>query len=289
MECLCISSNALCLLFGCALLLVAKPALAGASDSLTTRIVSLVPGLTETCFAIGAGEQLVGDSDYCKYPAAAQKLPHVGGLGNPRLEQLLLLRPTIVLLYQSQADFALKLRNLNIASQLFALDTISDTYAATEQLGVITGHRDSAQRLEQRLRNSLAAIHNRAARTTSPKVIVLVSRDSGELRNLYQAGPANFLGEVMTMAGGTLAIPSGAAITKEQLILANPQVILDLSGGESANNPSMAANAMKLWGSLSTVEAVRNHRVHVLSDPHMLVPGPYLLTTAETFEALLHK
>ena len=62
------------------------------------RIVSLVPSLTETLFALGAGERVAGITDYCVHPASGVKdVPKVGGTKNPSLERLLALEPDLVL------------------------------------------------------------------------------------------------------------------------------------------------------------------------------------------------
>ena len=42
------------------------------------RVVSLAPALTDSLFAIGAGPQVIGISDYCDYPPEATKLPRLG-------------------------------------------------------------------------------------------------------------------------------------------------------------------------------------------------------------------
>ncbi|MGI8905259.1 MAG: ABC transporter substrate-binding protein [Candidatus Sumerlaeaceae bacterium] len=269
--------------------LVAGLCAATYGDSSTTRVVSLVPGLTETCFAIGAGPQVVGVSDYCAYPAEARTRPRVGGLSNPRLEQLLLLRPTVILLYRSQADFAHKLRILKIDCRLFALDRLSDIYEAAEQLGGITGKRAEAHVLVRSMREQFEAMHARTSETAAVRAVVLVSRDPGDLRNLFQAGPKNFLGELMNLAGGSHAIATDAAITKEQLILGNPQVIIDLSGGESASTAEAKEAALRVWAQLPTIDAVKNHHVYYPAAAHALVPGPYLVEAAKEFERMLHR
>jgi iron complex transport system substrate-binding protein len=67
-------------------------------DSAATRIVSLVPSLTESLLELGLGERLVGITDYCVYPAEAVRwYPRVGGTKNPRLEDILALEPDLVL------------------------------------------------------------------------------------------------------------------------------------------------------------------------------------------------
>src|SRR5919206_3091495 len=46
-------------------------------NSATVRIVSLLPGATETLFALGLGDQLVGVTHECDHPPAARSLPRV--------------------------------------------------------------------------------------------------------------------------------------------------------------------------------------------------------------------
>src|ERR1700741_3971355 len=52
------------------------------------RIVSLAPSLTETVYALGLQDRLVGDTDYCDYPADAAKKHKVGGAINPNMEEV---------------------------------------------------------------------------------------------------------------------------------------------------------------------------------------------------------
>ena len=59
------------------------------------RIVSLAPNLTETLFALGAGNLVVGDTDYCDYPPEARTKRHVGGPVNPSLEQVAALQASL--------------------------------------------------------------------------------------------------------------------------------------------------------------------------------------------------
>ncbi len=60
-------------------------------------IISLAPNLTEIVFALGEGDHLAGDTDFCDYPAEATQKPHVGGPVNPNLEQIVALTPSLVL------------------------------------------------------------------------------------------------------------------------------------------------------------------------------------------------
>ncbi len=62
------------------------------------RIVSLVPSTTASLFDLHLGQAVVGVTDYCTYPAdKVANLPRVGGPKNPRVEDIIALRPDLVI------------------------------------------------------------------------------------------------------------------------------------------------------------------------------------------------
>src|ERR1700693_4603803 len=69
------------------------------------RIVALAPSLTETVYALGLQDHLVGDTDYCDYPPEAQKKTKVGGAQNPSIEEVASLRPDLVLVTKALNRF----------------------------------------------------------------------------------------------------------------------------------------------------------------------------------------
>jgi len=264
-----------------------------AADKATTRIVSLVPNLTEIAFAIGAGHQVVGVSDYCVYPPEAKTRPSVGGLINPSLEGVLKLRPDVVLLYRSQTDFAARLKTLNVHTELIQVDSISDLYAAIARMGGISGETTGASALDLKLKNGLKAVQKAAANRKSVSGIVIVSRDPAGLKSLYQASSRHFLGELFHLAGGTLAVERGAAITREDVIRANPEIIIDLSISAIGTDPESATipkpvREIDSWSELVTVSAVKNRHVYQWTNPHATLLGPSIVTTAETFQEIIN-
>ncbi|HEX9444143.1 MAG TPA: helical backbone metal receptor, partial [Candidatus Binatia bacterium] len=68
-----------------------------AAEAIPKRIVSLAPSVTETIFALGLGDRLVGVTTYCDYPPEAQKLPKIGDFMNPSLEAVMAQRPDLVI------------------------------------------------------------------------------------------------------------------------------------------------------------------------------------------------
>jgi iron complex transport system substrate-binding protein len=90
------------------------------------RIVALTPSLTETLFALGLGDRVVGVGDYTYWPDAAVRKPHLGGLFNPNLERLVSLHPDLAVLGPSERDLIAKLKPLKIDVLIVPNETLKD-------------------------------------------------------------------------------------------------------------------------------------------------------------------
>src|SRR6266850_8242310 len=75
-----------------------------ASVPRSQRIVSLAPSVTETLFALGFGDRVVGVTTYCDYPVEAQRLPKIGGFMNPSLEVIVAKKPDVVIGVNTATD-----------------------------------------------------------------------------------------------------------------------------------------------------------------------------------------
>jgi ABC-type Fe3+-hydroxamate transport system substrate-binding protein len=77
------------------------PRLAGPPE----RIVSLVPSLTESLFELGAGDRLVGITDFCRPPHAEEaRMKRIGGTKAPDVEAIVQLGPDLVLANKEEND-----------------------------------------------------------------------------------------------------------------------------------------------------------------------------------------
>src|ERR1700684_657082 len=93
------------------------------------RIVSTFPSITETLFALGAGDRVVAFSNYCRYPAAALSLPKVGTYTKPDPERIALLRPDLVFIQQSAAALAERLDALGIKHTAVKIGSLAEIYS----------------------------------------------------------------------------------------------------------------------------------------------------------------
>jgi iron complex transport system substrate-binding protein len=105
------------------------------------RIISLAPHLTETLFAAGAGERVVGSVEYSNYPPAAAAIARVGSYAQIDLERVIALRPDLIIGWQSgnAAAHLARLRALGFAVYVSQPDRIEDVASEIERLGVLAG------------------------------------------------------------------------------------------------------------------------------------------------------
>src|SRR5271155_4227627 len=127
------------------------------------RIVSLVPSVTETLFALGAGPEVVGVSQYCDYPPEASKLPKVGDFIAPNLEAIVALRPALVIgiATASGQRQARALNAMGIPALMVNDDSIAEVEANISSIGHRVGRSAEAARLRAAIEDQIAQIEQR--------------------------------------------------------------------------------------------------------------------------------
>jgi len=265
------------------------------------RIVSLAPSATEILFALGAGDRVVGVSDYCAGPEAALGLPRVGGLVNANLERIVALAPDLLLTIGK----AERLRGLaeaeGIPFRSLTMESVADVGRAIHELGRLVGGERRAAALGADLDARLAAVRGRWAATPPVSTLLVLSRPAGRLAGLMTCNRTSFLSELLTVAGGSNCF--AAAPTRyltpglERVVRVAPAVIVELvpdrsrwAGGDHRPPLTRLQREQRIaeWEILSSVPAVRDHRVRVVTGRHLLIPSLHLAETAEAFAAVLH-
>jgi iron complex transport system substrate-binding protein len=256
-----------------------------------TRIVSLVPAVTEMLFAIGAGPQVVAVSTYDQDPPEVQTLPRVGALLDPDVERILSMKPDLVVTYGSQTDLQQQLQRAGIAPFDYRHAGLADITSTMRRLGTVTGHTREADEEASRLERQIAAVRTRAASLPKPRTLLVFGRERGALRNIYVSGGRGFLDDMLEAAGGTNVFADVARESVQastELILARaPEVILEVRSTDIMT-PEEAAREAASWAPLASVPAVRNRRVIVLTGQGLTVPGPRVAIVVERMYRALH-
>jgi iron complex transport system substrate-binding protein len=244
------------------------------------RIVSTFPSITETLFALGAGNRVVGVSDYCRYPPAVVSLPKVGSYTKPDPEKIALLRPDLVFIQDSATGLADRLSAMGIAHVGVKVGSLPEVYTMIRDIGRAVALPDKAATLNADIRSRLDGFRREAQGKPRPSALIVVGRTPGILTNLIGVGPGAYLGELLEIAGASnvlkdtpIAYPH---ISMETVVRLNPDIILDASMmGEAGVNPGPLEERLRQpWFAHRELVAVRNGTVFGLSDGSLVTPGP---------------
>lgn len=247
------------------------------------RIVSLAPNLTEIVYAIGAGDSLVGDTEYCDYPEAAKGVAKIGDTMHPSIERIIALKPQLVLVSTaSQLEaFTKQLDEQKIAVYVTNPRSLDEVFHSIETLGDLLGHHDGAGSIVADLRLRAAAVEVAIRSVKAVKVFYQVSGEP-----LYTIGRDAYLTDLVHRAGGlsvTADVPGAfPRFSDEAALAARPEVIILPSGGSMGTANLTAAPALK------NSPAVLNNRVYKINDDHLSRPGPRLVDGLEEMARALH-
>lgn len=262
-----------------ALALLAAPAHARAFE----RIVSLAPSMTETLYALGLGEKIVGVTAFCDYPAEAREKPVVGGMSNPSLEAVVSLRPDLAVLTTdgNPEEFEQRLRSLGIRTFVFRARTIGGLPGGIREMGEALGVRERAEELASGMEKTFREISEGPARR-SRRVLFLIWPEP-----LIVAGPGTAMDDALGLLGQeNIVSDSGVGIaypkySVEEVLRQAPEVIFIGKGHED-----MRKLSRRLLGRLESTPAVRDGNVFFVSD-RLYRLGPRVPAGIEELAALL--
>ncbi len=265
---------------GAVIAVLGKPAVARAWPG--QRIVALAPSVTETLFAIGAGSEVVGVSQYCDYPPAVLKLPKVGTFVTPNVEEIVGLRPGLIVGLETSANEReiRALGSMGYRVLLISDDSLNGIEDGIEKIGDGTGHVRQAREVLKSLRASLSEVTIRLRGTPTRKVLMVVGHDP-----LVAVG-GGYLNQLLGMAD-CVNVAAGLGtewprVSLEYIIAAAPDVILD---GQMGSDPQTPAG---FWSRYPNIPAVRNHRICGYDQNAVLRPGPGVGGTLQILASLTH-
>jgi len=259
------------------------------------RIVSTSPSITETLFALGLGDRVVGVSTYCRYPEIVKTLPKVGTFLRPDAEVIARLRPDLVIVNAGPHDVVRQLATLGIQSVTVDRGTLPSVYSSIRAIGTAAGAGDRAEQVVVELQRHLDRVRAAVAGRSRKKVLLIVGRRGGTLTDLVGVGGGSYLSDLVDIAGGVNVLggpglPEYPRISMETIIRLAPDVIVD--AGDMGDTPEdrlrRQAATLQLWNGQTALTAVARHAIHPVMSDAFVVPGPRVVEVADTLAAWLH-
>jgi iron complex transport system substrate-binding protein len=249
------------------------------------RIVSLAPSVTETLFALGVGDRVVGDTDFCDYPPEAKQKKHIGGPVSPSIEAIAALHPDLVVATReiNRPDSVHALEQLGIAVYATDPQSVEQVFTSTERLGELLGVGNEGRVLTANLRRRLREIDRRLADLPAKSVLMIVWLDP-----LMSVGRNTFLDDALRRAGAHSVIDSPQSwptIDLEQVVRLQPDYLI--ISNDNARQVQRELTELQERPGWRQLEAVRNRRFVVVSEA-MSHPSPRLVDGIEQLARALY-
>ncbi len=247
------------------------------------RIVSMSPGATETLFAIGAGSRVIAVDQFSDFPLDSTRSLTRVDYSRPSPEQVIALRPDLVLMSGRQRDQVQRFRDLGVpVLYIGEPPTLDGVFEHMLLVANATGDGERAAAVVGALRARVEAVRSRIADVATGPVVFYELSPS-----LHTAGPNSFIGSLLTTLKGRNVATTRTPfpqLSNEALLAADPEVIL-LTDAGAAKLDAAIVGARPGWAGIS---AVVNGRVHVLDGDIASRPGPRIVDALEVIARLFY-
>ncbi|HEY4230646.1 MAG TPA: helical backbone metal receptor [Thermoanaerobaculia bacterium] len=263
------------LLASAAILLGCRAPERTAAPARPTRVVALAPNLTEIVFALGAGDSLVGVSEYSDFPEAARRIPRVGGL-EVDAERVVALRPDLVLaMAEGSARGAVSaIQAAGLPVVVVPSGSLDAVLTGIRLVGTGLGRTEEAERLARDLERRRAGVASRVAGRRRPRTLLLVWPDPPQA-----AGGGTFLNDLLREAGADNLVadrPGWPVLSPEYVATAAVELLVIPDSDQTREAYARAFRS----GPLSRGPVART-RVVRLDESALTRPGPRVFDMLE--------
>lgn len=247
------------------------------------RIVSLSPAVTETLFAIGAGDRVVGVTKFADFPAQVKKIPQVGGFVTESLsvERIVKLEPDLVISAGSlQVGVIEQLEGVGIPTIALEPNSVHEIDQMIRRLGRAVSAEAGADALADAMAVRFEQLRKRLEGCERPRVYYEVANQP-----LMTAGGNSFIGELVTRAGGENVFDDldspYPTINSEEVVRRDPEIIL-VPDRKDARRTIVTRDG---W---QTIDAVQQDRVYVIDEDIVSRAGPRVVDGLESIARAIH-
>lgn len=215
------------------------------------RVVSLSPANTETLFALGAGERIVGRTDYCSYPEEAAEVESVGTYTAPNTELIISLSPDVVFA-SDYIDDAVRdqVEEAGAKVVVFSANDVKSVEKNIETAGQILNLNDKAQELTESMTAELEELKDVIAEGSAEKSAFI------DLGSYYSAGTGSLLGNMLNdLSVRNIAEDTGETwpqLSLEKIIESDPDIYISLF---------TSPEELKQTSGLNDLECIKNGNI----------------------------
>lgn len=248
------------------------------------RIISLAPNITETLFALGLDDRIVGVTTYCDFPAAARAKEKVGDTIHPNLERIISLKPDLVLISTASQleNLTRQLDQLQVPVYVTDPRRVEEVVTSIRALGEVTGVAERGAEIAAGMERRIHEVQQRTKELNRPSVFYVLQTGP-----LITAGRDTFINDLIDLAGGhSISAEEAAAypqFSRETVVARAPDVII-----APASHGSELVSEEVLRRDFATTPAVRHNRIARVNADLIDRPGPRIVEGLEQLARAIH-
>ncbi|MBD3793475.1 MAG: ABC transporter substrate-binding protein [Campylobacterales bacterium] len=258
------------------------------SSQANERIIALSPAINEIIFALGAGEQVVGNTTYSTYPEAAQKVAKVGGYFEPNLEKILLLNPTLVIMQDNNLKLAKQLNQLGIQTKVVDIDTIPHIRDSILVLGKLLHQETKAEAIINDIDTHLEALKNIVS---DKKILIVIGHNTALVKQIFVAGQNLYFNDIIEASGNHNALQSTRTgqpiLNQENIISTDPDIVILLAHAMKEKGLT-TYDLIKPWKDLP-IKVADTEQIYIIDKEYAGIPSDRLVLFLEDFQKILEQ
>ncbi len=251
-------------------------------DQPATTIITLSPHLAELAFAAGVGERVIATVEHSNYPAAAAELPRVGDAFRLDLEQIISLKPELVIAWQSgNPALAIgRLQELGLTTWVVEIRQPDEIASTLQQMGTAGGQTEAGLRAAEQARLRLQQIHRAGRGKNKVSYFYQVAAQP-----LFTLNGQHLVSQSLGLCGGENVFANEGVlapqISLESVIVEDPEVMFaPVVDGHS--------DPLAAWLQWPRLKAVKNQRLYTLPADEISRATPRMLDAVAAACSLLH-
>ena len=250
------------------------------------RIIALSPSINEIIYALGDGEKIVGNTEYCNYPEDSKTKTKVGGYFSPNLEKIVSLKPDIVIMLENSKKLSLKLHKLGIKTKVLKLTKLEEIQNSIKIIGDILNKQKEASQILNDINEELQDIKNIIQ---NKKILIVIHAPLSIEKRIFVVGQNLYFDDIINLSGNTNAFQSKRkgqpVLNVENIIATNPDIIILLSSLRVQRGISID-EIKKPWLSLP-ITAVKENNIYVADKSYSAIASDRLVYFLKDFKEYL--
>ncbi|TLT06294.1 iron ABC transporter substrate-binding protein [Aliarcobacter thereius] len=250
------------------------------------RIITLSPAINEIVFALGSGDKVIANTQYCDFPQESKNVPKIGGYGNVSLEKIIKLNPSVIINQSYDTKLNQDLKALGFKSLVYKTDDLKDIKFTISDLGKKFDKNLEAENLIKDIDKSLNNLENIIE---NQKILIVISPQNTLSNQIYVAGNFVYFEDIIKKSKNTNAynssLKSQPVVNSEKIITMNPDIIILLAPYLEKELKSKE-DMIKMWKKLP-VNASEKSNIYIIDKEYSGIPSHRVKNFIDDFKDIL--